>query len=989
MGHNTISLKTRFRQTAFYQFLKKHKRICIASAIVIALVLIFTLPYIDYGTSPRGNYSHAFETYKNEINSQNLNNEYKANVINSDNSIKLETINGKENAFAITNGENVSYAVNVVDAGDYEIYLDFCFAYDINSGFQDSEFEVLLDGNQIIERTKLRALWQNETNEFEMDSYSNQLVPTQEIIREWQNDGLYSYDFNSALPLNFNFSSGEHTITLNCINGDMIALGDLYLRSKSYLPSYSEYSANFEGIEEGTRIEDIEGEFFSSKNDTSPIPTNSPDINAYPYDTVKRLLNTVSNFNASNQEISFDFDIQKTGLYNINLNASVSNSNHTTFATIFIDGEVPFGELMHYPFENRDDMYEYVLSNNEGNPFQFYLESGRHTLTIKIDKGLFKDITALLDSCNTELNSIYLNLKKIAGTVQDNNKEWDPETDFPGTIERIEYIVESLESTIPELYKINGSEANFQAIIYIRSAISSLRGILDEPRLIPNNYGKFSEGTGSIIENISNAKTDLETTPLDIDRIIIGPQNDCRLSVKFSKFDFLVENIKKFFLSFTTDYSGGMNNSDEKTLNIWVARSRQYVDLMQQIFDGSDFKERTGYNVKFTLLADESKLILSNAAGISPDGVMGISNWLPYEMGIRGLTVDLTEFEDYGDVISRFSPGSLISLIADGIGLGLPETQDFYVTYYREDIMDQYGIDVPNTWQDVIEILPELQRNGFNYYIPLSTSTASKSIMSTAPFIYQYGGNLFSDDGTRTTIDEENSINAIKLMTELYTLYGLEDQVSNFFNSFRNGGLPIGVSTFDTYVRLTIAAPEIAGKWKIALPPGVDNGNEIVRWQTGSAQSMCLIDKGEEVNNAGWELLKWWTSSEVQAEFANRLTLLYGKGYIWNSANLEAFSQSMVFTSQEKATILEEWEWMREIPRVPGWYMLERELSNSWNDIVLNAQNTRAVIEDAVTVINNELQRKLIEFGYLDDNGNTIKPYKVTTLESIAELKRS
>ena len=67
--------------------------------------------------------------------------------------------------------------------------------------------------------------------------------------------------------------------------------------------------------------------------------------------------------------------------------------------------------------------------------------------------------------------------------------------------------------------------------------------------------------------------------------------------------------------------------------------------------------------------------------------------------------------------------------------------------------------------------------------------------------------------------------------------------------------------------------------------------------------------------------------------------------------------------------------------------MLERELSNAWNDIVLNGQNTRAVIEDAVTVVNNELERKLIEFGYLDDEGNIITPYKVTTLESIEALK--
>ena len=150
---------------------------------------------------------------------------------------------------------------------------------------------------------------------------------------------------------------------------------------------------------------------------------------------------------------------------------------------------------------------------------------------------------------------------------------------------------------------------------------------------------------------------------------------------------------------------------------------------------------------------------------------------------------------------------------------------------------------------------------------------------------------------------------------------------------------------------------------------------------------MCLIKQSEEKNNAGWELLKWWSSKTTQAEFAKRLTLRFGKGYIWNSANLEAFKQSIIFKTEEKDTILEQWKWMREIPRVPGWYMLERELSNAWNSIVLNGENTRSVIEDAVDRINKELLRKLDEFGYVDSLGKVLIPYHITTLESIKKIK--
>ena len=150
---------------------------------------------------------------------------------------------------------------------------------------------------------------------------------------------------------------------------------------------------------------------------------------------------------------------------------------------------------------------------------------------------------------------------------------------------------------------------------------------------------------------------------------------------------------------------------------------------------------------------------------------------------------------------------------------------------------------------------------------------------------------------------------------------------------------------------------------------------------------MCLINKGKAKNAVGWELLKWWSSKDVQSEFAKRLSLQYGKGYIWNSANIEAFKESIIFTEHEKDVILAQWENMREIPRVPGWYMLERELSNSWNNIVLNGRNTRATIEDAVDNINKELKRKLTEFGYLSSTGKVLKPYHVTTLEMIEKYK--
>ncbi len=94
--------------------------------------------------------------------------------------------------------------------------------------------------------------------------------------------------------------------------------------------------------------------------------------------------------------------------------------------------------------------------------------------------------------------------------------------------------------------------------------------------------------------------------------------------------------------------------SDKKSdeLLVWVNRPIQYVEMLQQMTD-SDFTSKTGISVRFSVMPNEQKLILANAANISPDLALGISNYIPYDLAIRGAVFDLTEFDDFWEYISR------------------------------------------------------------------------------------------------------------------------------------------------------------------------------------------------------------------------------------------------------------------------------------------------------------------------------------------------
>ena len=82
-------------------------------------------------------------------------------------------------------------------------------------------------------------------------------------------------------------------------------------------------------------------------------------------------------------------------------------------------------------------------------------------------------------------------------------------------------------------------------------------------------------------------------------------------------------------------------------------------------------------------------------------------------------------------------------------------------------------------------------------------------------------------------------------------------------------------------------------------------------------------------------------SEDTQVEFATNLQTLFGPEYMWHTANLDAFEE-LPWQEEHKSVILEQWEYLKEVPKIPGSYMVEREISNAWTDTVFYGQNVRA-----------------------------------------------
>jgi ABC-type glycerol-3-phosphate transport system substrate-binding protein len=873
----------------------------------------------------------------------------------------------------LAEGDSLDFTATIPSDGEYSIAFDMA----VPAESIVPEGGMTVDGAfpiTALQRFLFPIYYRNASNIFPVDRYGNDAFISQVRQPRWTNAPLQDVNFSEAYPVRLSLSAGEHSFNLTLSKGALY-LGKIYFIPFSPYPAYADYLAQASGSDSTGVSLVIQAEMPSYKNDTSVRPNNSRSLSVTPYDTYCQLMNTMGGdtWVKSGTAVYYEIDVPQDGFYTISLRTlQNTRSNFDVFRRITINGEVPFAELNAYPFPYSLDWLDITLGGET--PYKIFLRAGVNTIGVEATNAPYLHAIQTIQASLLDINALSLEIRQLTGNQRDPYKEWLISDYIPDIEERLLAIAQKLIDDKNSLL----SNTSPESLTY-QMAIDNLLFLASEPNQIPIYMSRFSEGSGSAAQQLGSLLPLLQSQPLGIDIIRINSPDILPERPSVSLIDGFVEDYKRFVYSFTPDPYRSLTSS-EGELEVWVNRPRQYVNLLQWLAD-STFTPETGIRVRFSIMPDEGKLVLANAANIQPDVALGVSTDRPYELAIRNALYDLRSFEDFDSYISVFSPGSLLGYIINDSVYALPETQDFWVTYYRRDILEATNIPVPDTWDEVIEILPELQRYGMNYNTALSSGTGYKNYLLTAPYLFNYGVELYADNGFSTGLVSEEAIDAIEFMGDSFTIYGMPLTTANFYQDFRIGRIPIGISNLETYMKLTSTAPEINGLWGIDLYPATvaEDGTER-RYATGSAQTGIMF-QNTDMPEEGWQFLKWWMSTETQTEFAEQLLLSYGAEYLWFSANLEAMNH-LAIPEEHRSVILEQWEWLQEPVRLPGSYMQERELSNIWNRIVFDGANPRVAVDRSIITINREITRKMEEFGYLQD-GLQVREFRVPTIETV------
>lgn len=830
----------------------------------------------------------------------------------------------------------------------------------------------------------LKTLWAEKSFDLSEDRYGNDVSSEQEVVIQSQQsilrDSEYLYD-----ALYIYLEAGDNTISFEKEYGE-IFLQTITLSSQFSYPSYDDYIEAYDTTTSITYNELIEAEEATYKNSSTIVRGVSRDPLVEPFSLTKLKLNILGTdtYNLSGDSVTWTPSITEAGLYNITFKVDQETDFRTMYRTLYVNDHIPFEEAKTIPFSFSNEWQNVTVSSLEGEAYYIYLTPG-DTITLEVNSGVFKGITSLLESTMSEIADLGLDVVKLTKNNTDPGIDWDIPAYFPNLASDLARWISNIELVIDEQRVLDGYEQDSQIIQDLQAAIDKLEQIQEDINELPRLLTVLSTGSSSALQLLSDQLDDITTQTMQLDSVYIHSEDQTIPKATANAFQSSWIGIERFFMSFF-DSSYEEKASDEE-IEVWVNRSRQYSDVIQQLVD-QQFTPETGIKVKISIIADDGKLLLANSADQQPDAALGVSAWIPNEYGMRGMLYDFTQAEGFTDTISVFNDEQLVPMTYDNHLYGIPETENFYVLFYRRDILvDELGLEVPETWDDVLDLLPTLNRYGMSFYVPLSSSSAFKSFDTTAPYIYQFGGDIYSDDGFGVDLDSPNSLQALEFMTDLYTEYGTPVQITSFFNSFRYGTVPIGIGDFGMYLQLTNAASDIRGLWDIALVPGVEQSvyNEetssyetvINRSMPGAQQASVIFEKSEQKEEA-WEFIQWWMSTETQTNYSETLINTLGSRYMWNSANVDAFSNLRI-NENHKTIILEQWQSLKETQKIPGSYIIEREISNIWNSVVYEDANLRSAVSDAIIKIDKEIDRKMVEFGYLDTNGTVIKEFILPT----------
>ncbi|MBR5473750.1 MAG: hypothetical protein IKU82_07165, partial [Clostridia bacterium] len=758
------------------------------------------------------------------------------------------------------------------------------FVWEPKDSGVDIEMGVMIDGKYQFDGSDeivLSRLWKNvdtdpktpDTEEPRTDGQGNEYAQEQEEIDGPITTIVRDYEGAVIDPFEFALTAGTHTITLTKPEQSIMIESITFIEPEN-VKSYKDVSASYDVKDLDADIITIQGENANVKSSNSMIPKSnnsdagmtSHDGKANDYFLTKINYIGGTSWQSTGSTIAWNFHVDKAGYYSINMRYKQSELvNGNSYRWLKIDGETPFEEAKTLSFPYATGWKYYNFGADKNTPYYIYLEEGDHTISMEVTVAemseYFYELSKLVDILGDE----YIKIVMITSESPDLNRDYDLDQQIPG-------FLDTLKDASDRLGKLSESMTSGTG-----KASQAVASIDNMKRVVDNMYKSYFIAQQYVSEYYSNYTSlsswlyDMIEMPLAIDEIQIVPAGQKYENKNANIFESIAYGTVRLISSFTSDYSlTNEDGSDANTIRLWVNWGQDQAaalnSLIQDSFtpnekywydsDGDGVKEPINVQVEIV----NASLINGILAGNYPDMSLQMARTEPVNLGIRGALEPLNDKPGFEETIAQFQNGSDLTTGAvapytyAGKTYALPDTQNFMLMFYRTDVLEELGLieelgdpnpDPENpdytgwTWDDYLYAATIIQRNNMNVYVPFTQITTSTTVNAGIgnlhlypTLMWQHDLSIYNEQGTATDIKSIEALNVFEQWTDFYLEHDFLKE-ADFYNRLRVGVMPLGIAPYSTYMTLYSTAPEIRGRWSIAMVPGTEvegeydaNGNQ-------------------------------------------------------------------------------------------------------------------------------------------------------------------
>ncbi len=344
--------------------------------------------------------------------------------------------------------------------------------------------------------------------------------------------------------------------------------------------------------------------------------------------------------------------------------------------------------------------------------------------------------------------------------------------------------------------------------------------------------------------------------------------------------------------------NGSQEAEADQSITFWTfgTESPELKAVMEELKAG--FKEQTGIDVEWKMIGwgdyhQSNLLVLSSNEG--PD-VTQIGTTTVAQQTLAGAFANLESlFSELGGSDVFFKPMLATTAPQSMEGrFAIPWFADPRGMIYRKDVLDSLGMDVPKTWDELVEVSKAIQEAGImEFPVGIPGSAMAHDLYQT---IDQAGGSIaaFNGDNTISKIDSEESVEGVSWLMDLVTTYKVASPATAEYDKatlrakFANGEIAFYYDSPQAFTYLSKNSPALVEngleKVSVAPAPAGPTGNASV-FCGGSHLAIYKFTKNRE--NA-----ENWVKYLLEPENVARWSKAYGNvPALLSASDLEGFDQ--------------------------------------------------------------------------------------------------